>query len=413
MGRIALCFPNQFSAEGVTYPQASVPVPDMTKDRAFTAQPMEAFAAAFGEGAVSGMPLGGSAFDVDGSNDYVDWTDGVTTWAARVSPHRTYTKRELLDKVVAAMNAAEGVTTISGGFTASGAFYFLFPGNRTLLVSSGANASTSLWAEMGWASTVGGGSDSAAGVVHVAPQVRHNPHTFVAIDCGEAKSVDVVTAILFGDDSCDYSDVMVFGGDLGLPGGMTRHRLRNVFNTYFPTELALSNRPSRDMNYLQGAIASSTVSHRYWVFSWRDLSDGAKERFVGHVGAWPANQSSSMHVRKLRGHRPVDLGEPMGVSRYYTQTLPKFWRLPVALEQWPIQEYRNTWVTAIEKSVTTEPCVVLVNYNDIRSGDLNWNDEADRGLALYACMTEFPSGADWVGEAAVYADAEFVFEQVR
>ena len=223
--------------------------------------------------------------------------------------------------------------------------------------------------------------------------------------------MDVVAAILHGDDLCSYTNVKAYGGDLGFTALNTRHALENSPSRW-PTKLALSPRGERDFNFLQGAVAATTKTHRYWMLSWRDQGP-AKERFIGHFGAYPAVQATSAHVRALRGHRPLDLAEPMGVERYYAQALAKHWRLPVALEQWPIADYRSVFFGAVEQDMSTAPGLVLINYDDIKSGAVDWEDEADRGLALYATIVETPAGSDWVGAGAVYIDAEFVFQQVR
>lgn len=406
MGRIALCYPDRFKGAGALVVAGTLSSPDMGRDAVVTAQPMDAFGAAFGDGSVPGMYLGGDGFDVGVDNRNIDWTDGSTTWTAAVGPNKTYTATEYVAAIVAAMNAAEGITTIAGGFSGSNHMWLQFPTARRLLGSTGSNSSTSIWNESGF-----GRTDTGLATVHTAPEARHSPHMMVGVDCGAAVTVDVVSAILYGDDECDFSDVKAYGGDLGFTALKTRHQFENS-PTRWPTKLTLSPRGARDFNHLQGAIAASTKTHRYWALSWRDQGE-ARERYIGHFGAYPAVQSSSAHVRALRGHRPVDLAQPMGVERYYSQSLAKHWRCPLALEQWPVADYRTVFVGAVEADMSTAPGLVLVNYDDIKAGTVDWEDEADRGLALYATLVETPNGANWVGAGSVYIDAEFVFAQVR
>lgn len=404
MGRFAIGHPNH--AAGATIVQASLSRPEMPASEILSPVPGKAFGSSYGSGSVQGMSLGGSAFDVDSSNDQVDWTDGVTTWNATI-PTGAWTKKQLGDLIAAAMNAAEGISTITFSPSASGKFAFVFPSNRTLLLATGANASSSVWEEIGFDVS----SDTSSTKIHVADERRDSTHVFVALDLGSAKSVDIVTAILGGDDDCDFSDVMVFGGDIGIPSGLTRNRVRNVFNTYFPTEISLSDRATSDDNLLQGAVTGETKTHRYWVFSWRDVGT-AQDRFVGHIGLWPALRSSFANIRSLRGHDLVDPSEPMGVERAYSQDLPKRWALPVAIEQWTVADWRSVFVAATRQGMKTDPGVVLLDFDTIRSGSDDFEDCVENGRAIYATMPEKNEPAT-VGALDAYVDASYRFEQFR
>ena len=59
MGRIALCYPDRFKGAGALVVAGTLSSPDMGRDAVVTAQPMDAFGAAFGDGSVPGMYLGG------------------------------------------------------------------------------------------------------------------------------------------------------------------------------------------------------------------------------------------------------------------------------------------------------------------------------------------------------------------
>ena len=60
MGRIALCYPDRFKGAGALVVAGTLSSPDMGRDAVVTAQPMDAFGAAFGDGSVPGMYLGGA-----------------------------------------------------------------------------------------------------------------------------------------------------------------------------------------------------------------------------------------------------------------------------------------------------------------------------------------------------------------
>ena len=340
-------------------------------------------------------PTGGR-FDVGPDNKFLDTDLGTATLTEGSYVEAQQLAAEIRSKLQAIDATFNCYVASSQRFTIERT-----AGNFSLLWLTGANAANSIGREIGFTTT----ADQTGSAAYSAHKARHSTHTFVLFDAGAGIAPAAVAAILDGDDDTDYGDVRIYGFTSAIQ--LTRY----VWAASGAISTAFSARPAREENTIQIARpAMAGGTRRWWLLSWRHFDESPRHD-IGLVRAFAAVGSATRTVRELRGHRLDDPSEPLGPGNYYPPTLAKGWVLPLDFDAWEDSEWRTVG-HAIVRHGRTSALLVAVNWTDIVAGTLLAQDEADRGLLLWAVAEALPED-DYSGQGSAYLSASMTLRQLR
>ena len=348
-------------------------------------------------------------FEISIANGWIDLQEGVAVPVSVPIPPFTGKRSDAALHVQTAINASAFTTlTYTVEFLASQKCEISVsaPNVFTLLWDSGAHTGANIGLEFGFYTAADTGSTTA----HQGIYERYSTSTFLLFDLGAAVAVDAFALILAGNSDTNYgsgsdSHLRVYGNATNL----SNHTV-SQWESYASLTLTYSGRPAESENTIQVVGQSSPVAYRYYMVSWRHF-DASNEHRIGLARAFDVLWSSTRTIREMSGHGPVDPSGAIRQGDYYPISGDLVWQLPMAFDSWPVADYRAVIHKAV-RARKSSPLMVAVRWDEILSGGVSADDEADQGLLLWGSITEY-SLDKRTAEASEYISGELLIEQVR
>lgn len=358
-------------------------------------------------------------FVVDNNNRYIPataWPVGTTDLTLT---RGTYTGTQLANEITAQFAASTYMPTWIASYDVSTGIFTLLdaaisPTNDAkILWATGNNAAKSMAKELGFVNPGGSAADTTtAAIVIKAEFPRWNTHSSVKFKMPSAKNLrawlcEVGNAELGEVDSTiDVSSIRIYGAasDLG-----------NLFNwqTSAPIDLTYSPGPSFSENQIRLALYSSgsASTQTHWMFTWRH-QDSHKTHNVKLCKAFERTWSDTGRtLTTLKKQGLLNTGQSLGIDNYYPVPRLQRWVAPLAFDAWPASEYRDV-VQEVVHHGRQNGLLWALRWDDIASGEVDAEDEADKGFLLWATLQDY-SRDTYVGESADFISGELDLEQLR
>tara|TARA_R110002020_G_scaffold23584_3_gene78364 strand:+ start:327 stop:1550 length:1224 start_codon:yes stop_codon:yes gene_type:complete len=348
-------------------------------------------------------------FCVDQQSRYIELSATASGSITTITvPFGSYTGSQLATEITAQL-AASTYSGWSCGYDA-GTGKFTLGGSPALYIrwKTGSHGSggdkTNMGAELGFDTS----ADDGPTLSISGDESRWGTHTWISFDLEATPTVGAFLCDLYAgvSDAADTSNVTMYGGSSLLTGTF----LANVQSGASYT-LPFSAEPSEEENKVRVAYHSSgEAKARYWLFSWRHF-DEEKRHGVKIVRGMSKTSSLTRTVTTLRGHGLVSAQRGLGINNYYPVENLRRWSLPLAFDSWGETDYRNV-IHGVVRYGKQDGFLWALRWDDILSGAVNAEDEADRGFLVYAALHDY-SRDTYVGQAAEYLSGELKLEQVR
>jgi hypothetical protein len=365
--------------------------------------------------------LADTRFEVDNNNRYIDIEDTSGNTETLSIPRGHYTGPSLAAAIEAELVASTYASAWVAGYNVTiGKFQIFDPSMLSaqikILWKTGPNGSdngrTSLAGELGWVNPGVAAEDTSFSMDHSSIYSRWNTFTYAVFKMDDAKNLrawlcEVGNAELgVIDPTIDISNIHIFGaaGNMGA-----------LFNwqTSAPVSLTYSPGPSFSENqirlglYNSGAASTQTT----WMFSWRH-QDSHKTHIVKLCKAFERTWSDTGRtLTTLKKQGLLNTGQSLGIDNYYPVPRLRRWVAPLAFDAWPASEYRDV-VQEVVHHGRQNGVLWALRWDDIASGVVNAEDEADKGFLLWATLQDY-SRDTYVGESADFISGEISLEQLR
>lgn len=358
-------------------------------------------------------------FEVDNDNRYIDAVANPVGTVELVLKLGSYTGHQLAVEITAEFAGSTHAPTWIAEYDVFTGLFRLYdaavsPTNTIkLLWLTGNNANESMAKELGWVDPEGVPEDTGYALIHTAYFPRWNTHTFVRFQLPEAKDLrawmcEVANQELgFQDATIDVSYIKMYGNALNLGPMLNNWQLNASVDITFSPGGYFSENQIRLAYYNSGA--ASTV--RNWYFSWRH-QDSHKTHVVKLCKAFERTWSDTGRtLTTLRRHGMLNTGQSLGIDNYYPVQRLRRWVTPLGFDAWPASEYR-TVIQGVVHFGRQNGLLWALRWDDIVSGEVDAQDEADKGYLLWATLQDY-SLDTYVGESADYISGEIKIEQLR
>ena len=266
--------------------------------------------------------------------------------------------------------------------------------------------------ELGWVNPGGTYTYTPLRPDHVSLYPRYNTHTFIQFKFGAGKDLRAWLCEVANaergeiDQTIDVSTIKMFGHDFAF-GKLASWENGAAVNVSFSGTPSFSENQIRVAYYNSGAASTKT----HWMFSWRH-QDSHQLHAVKLCKAFERTWSDTGRtLTTLKKQGMLNTGQSLGIDNYYPVPRLQRWVAPLAFDAWPASEYRAV-VQGVVHHGRQNGLLWALRWDDIVSGEVDAEDEADKGYLLWATLQDY-SLDTYVGESADYISGEIGLEQLR